>query len=85
MVMVMLMNFAMLFFGQVFFDLSSVSFLRPIIYAMPLTYLSDILRHVVIGVTGLFSTGVAALVLIAWTAAAITVASSKFKFDMEAR
>ena len=82
---VMLVNFAMLFFGEVFFDLSRVPFLRPLMRAVPLSYLSDLLRHIVGGVGGLSPTWVNVLVLAGWTIVAVTIATWRFRFDMGER
>jgi ABC-2 type transport system permease protein len=85
MVIVMLVNFAMLFFGQVFFDFSGVPFLRPLVRAVPLSYLSDLLRQIIVGVGGLSSAWVDVLALVAWTTVAITIATRRFQFDMGER
>jgi len=79
---VMLVNFAMLFFGQVLFDLSRVPFLTPLVRAVPLSYLSDLLRQIVAGVGGLSPVWVDVLALVGWTAVAITIATWRFRFDM---
>ena len=85
MVIVMLINFVMLFFGQVFFDFSGLPFLRPLVRAVPLTYLSDLLRQIVGGVGGLSPTWVDVLALIGWTIIVITIAAWRFQFDMGER
>jgi ABC-2 type transport system permease protein len=85
MVIVMLVNFAMLFFGQVFFDLSGVPFLRHLVQIVPLSYLSDLLRQTIVGVGGLSSPLFNVMVLLAWTIVAITIAARKFQFDMGER
>jgi ABC-2 type transport system permease protein len=85
MVIVMLINFGMLFFGQVFFDFSGVSFLRPLVRAVPLTYLSDLLRQIVGGVGGLSPTWVDVLALMGWTIVVVTIAAWRFQFDMGER
>jgi ABC-2 type transport system permease protein len=85
MVIVMLINFGMLFFGQVFFDFSGVPFLRPLVRAVPLTYLSDLLRQIVGGVSGLSPTWVDVLALMGWTIVVVTIAARRFQFDMGER
>jgi len=82
---VMLVNFAMLFFGQVFFDVSRVPLLSPLVRAVPLSYLSDLLRQIVGGVGGLLPAWVDVLALVGWTTAAITIATWRFRFDMGER
>ena len=84
-VIVMLANFAMLFFGEVFFDLSRVPFLRPLVHAVPLSYLSDLLRQIVGGGGGLSPSWVDVLALVAWTTVAVTIATWRFRFDMGER
>jgi ABC-2 type transport system permease protein len=84
-VIVMLINFVMLFFGQVFFDFSGVPFLRPLVRAVPLTYLSDLLRQIVGGVGGLSPIWVDVLALMGWTIVVITIAAWRFQFDMGER
>ncbi len=79
---VLLVNFAMLFFGQVLFDLSRVPFLSPLVRAVPLSYLSDLLRQIVGGVGGLSAAWVDVLALVGWTAVAIAIATWRFRFDM---
>jgi ABC-2 type transport system permease protein len=85
MVIVMLVNFAMLFFGQVFFDFSGVPFLRPLVRLVPLSYLSDLLRQTIVGIGGLSSSLVNVLVLLAGTIVAMTIAARRFQFDMGER
>jgi ABC-2 type transport system permease protein len=85
MVIVMLTNFVMLFFGQVFFDFSDVPFVRPLVRVVPLTYLSDLLRQIVGGVGGLLPAWVDVLALVGWTIVVITIATWRFQFDMEER
>jgi ABC-2 type transport system permease protein len=85
MVIVMLINFGMLFFGQVFFDFSGVSFLRPFVRAVPLSYLSDLLRQIMSGIEGLSPIWIDVLALVGWTIAGVTIATWRFQFDMEER
>lgn len=81
---IMMVNFAMLIFGQIFFDLTDLVWVRPLIYAMPVTYLADAFRQVVTGMPGLLPVGVDALAMAAWTSLAVVVALKTFRFDMEA-
>ena len=85
MVIVMLINFGMLFFGQVFFDFSGVPFLRPFVRAVPLSYLSDLLRQIMSGIEGLSPIWIDVLALVGWTIAGVTIAIWRFQFDMEER
>ena len=82
---IMLVNFAMLLLGEVFFDLSRVRFLVPFVRAAPLSYLSDLLRQIVGGTGGHSPAWVDVLALAGWTTIAIAVATWRFQFDMGER
>ncbi len=79
---VLLVNFAMLFLGQIFFDTSGVSWLKPVVAIIPASYLADSMRHLVVGVAGDRPLWLNALVMAAWTVGAIAVARKTFRLDM---
>ena len=83
MAIIMIMNFLFIFGGNVFWDVSRAPKLRALMYALPLTYLADIFRQLITGVSGLFAPWTDVLVLLAWTVAAIAVALKTFRFDMD--
>jgi ABC-2 type transport system permease protein len=81
---VMLANFAMIFGGNVFWSLSDAPGpVRYVMYALPLTYLSDMFRQIVSGLSGVFPLWIDAAVVAGIALAAIAVASRTFRFDME--
>lgn len=84
-VFVLLMNFGMLAFGQVFFDLSNVGGLGKLVQLVPVTYLADGCRQAVLGTPGMFSVQFDLLMMALWSAVAVTVALRTFRFDMEPR
>jgi hypothetical protein len=50
-----------------------------------LTYLSDLLRQIDGGVSGLSPTWVDVLALLGWTIVVVTIAAWRFQFDMGER
>ncbi len=85
MLVIMLANFAMLFFGQIFFDFSGIAGLRQLTKLMPVTYLADACRQSLLGVPGMFSISFDLLMITVWVFIAGFVAVRTFRFDMEAR
>lgn len=83
MTVIMLANFAMLFGGNVFWDVKEVHFLRPFALAMPVTYVADMFRQILSGVSGLLPLWVDTAVVLGWTVLAIGIALKTFRFDME--
>lgn len=77
-----LINFPMLFLSGVFFPVELVpDFLRPVIAIIPLTYLVDALRQVMIGTNPLFPLPVDVGVLLAWFAGSLVIAIRFFKWE----
>jgi ABC-2 type transport system permease protein len=77
-----LIGFPMMLFGGSYFALDNIpAYFRPVVAAMPLTYLNHALREVM-----LYGSGTAALrgdllVLMGWTVASLFVASRAFRWD----
>ncbi len=83
--LVMLVNFPMLFLGNIFFDTSSFGALDWVARALPITYLSDLNRQLILGNEGRFSAMVDWLVLAVSAAVLIFFAIKSFRFSMESR
>jgi ABC-2 type transport system permease protein len=83
--LIMLVNFLMLFLGQVFFNLGDVPVLGTVVRVIPLTYLSDLLRQSVLGTVGLLPAWADMAALCAWTMIGLVCALMTFRFDMETR
>lgn len=83
--LILLVNFLMLFLGQIFFNLGDVPMLGAIVKCVPVTYLSDLLRQSVLGTAGLLPVWVDMAALSAWTMIGIVSALFTFRFDMESR
>lgn len=72
----------MLFLSGIFFPVEALpGFLRPIVDALPLTYLADALRQVMIGATPYHSMAVNTLVLLGWLIVASVLAIRFFKWE----
>ncbi len=76
------LNFPMMFLSGIFFPLAILpGFLKPIIYAIPVTYLADILRQVMVGSTPQFPILTDIAVLAAWLAGAALISVRLFKWE----
>jgi ABC-2 type transport system permease protein len=76
------LNFPMMFLSGIFFPLAFLpDFLRPIIYAIPVTYLADILRQVMVGSTPQFPILTDVAVLAAWLVGAGLLSVRLFKWE----
>ncbi len=77
-----LINFPMMFLSGIFFSVEMMpDFLRPIIKAMPLSYLGDALRQIMVESTPLYSLQVDALVLGAWLIVCSILAVRFFRWE----
>jgi ABC-2 type transport system permease protein len=77
-----LIGFPMMLFGGSYFALDNApAYLRPIIGAMPLTYLNHALREVMLYGNGGLALQNDLLVLLGWTCAALFVATRAFRWD----
>lgn len=75
-------NFLFLFGGAIFFDPAQSTAARLVAYAVPLTYLTDLFRQVLLGAPGLLAIWVDALAVVGFTAIAAAVALKTFRFEM---
>ncbi len=77
-----ILNFPMMFLSGVFWPVEWMpGVLRPVIYALPLTYLGDALRQVMVNATPLVPLWVDVAVLGAWTVASAAIAVKAFRWD----
>lgn len=84
MTIIMIANFAMIFGGNVFWNLADApEAARIAMHLIPLTYLSDMLRQIVSGLSGLFPLWFDVLMVSIFTLLGIVVATRTFRFEME--
>ncbi len=80
--LVQLVQFPMMFLSGIFFPVAIMpSFLRPVAAAMPLTYLGDALRQVMVGMPAQFPLAGCALVLGAWLLGSMTLAVLLWRWE----
>jgi ABC-2 type transport system permease protein len=77
---IMTANFLMMSFGQVFVDLGRFPLGASLSSAMPVSYLADSFRQIVVGTPGTLPLLVNAAVMLAFTALASLVAVRRFSF-----
>jgi len=76
------LNFPMMFLSGIFFPVEVMpDFLRPVIRAMPLTYLGDALRQVMVGAGPLYSLHTDVLVLAGWLALCLAISFRFFRWE----
>jgi ABC-2 type transport system permease protein len=76
------LNFPMMFLSGIFFPMDlGPKWLLPAIRAIPLTYLGDALRQVMVGAPGNFSLLTDALVLAAWLAVCTVISVRFFRWE----
>jgi ABC-2 type transport system permease protein len=79
---VILVSFPMMFLGGVYFPTDSAPvFLKPVIEALPLTYLNDALRQIVNNGAGLAAIQHDLLILSAWLVASLIVSVRIFRWS----
>jgi len=79
---VQLIQFPMLFLSGIFFPVEFMpDFMRPIVTAMPLTYLGDALRQVMVNATPLYSLTTDIVVLAAWLVVSAVLAVRLFRWE----
>jgi ABC-2 type transport system permease protein len=83
--MVMLVNFPMLFLGNIFFDTSGLGALDWLARLLPITYLSDLNRQLILGNDGRFSASLDWAVLAVSSILLIVLAVRTFRFSMDSR
>jgi len=77
-----MVNLPMMFLSGVFFPLSFLpSFIQPIASALPLTYVIDALRQVMVGSAPTNPMGTNLLLMVAWLAASAVLAVKLFKWE----
>jgi ABC-2 type transport system permease protein len=80
--LVQLVQFPMMFLSGIFFPVAIMpSFLHPVAAAMPLTYLGDALRQVMVGMPAQFPLAGCTLVLAAWLAGSMTLAVLLWRWE----
>jgi ABC-2 type transport system permease protein len=75
-------QFPMMFLSGVFFPIEAMpQFLQSVARLIPLTYLADALRQVMVGGTAFAPLGVCAAVLLGWLVVCFAIASRKFQWQ----
>lgn len=76
------LSFPMFFLGGIFFPISDMpEFLQPVVYAIPISHLADVLRQVMNVGAGLIDLWIPTVVLFIWFAASFAVAAWSFKWE----
>jgi ABC-2 type transport system permease protein len=77
-----LINFPMMFLSGVFFPVDFMpAWIRPVVTAMPLTYLADALRQIMVGATPAYSLGLDFAVLSLWLVGCGLLAMRFFRWE----
>jgi ABC-2 type transport system permease protein len=80
--MTSIVQFPMMFLSGTFFPIAAMPApLQTVARLIPLTYLSDALRQVMVGGAAFASLGVCAAVLVGWLVACFAIASRKFQWQ----
>lgn len=80
--LLMVIQFPMMFLGGVFFPVESMpSFLKPVVQAIPLTYLGDSLRQTMVGASALNSHLVNVAVLGGWLVVCLVLSVRFFRWE----
>ncbi|MCK4260118.1 MAG: ABC transporter permease [Halanaerobiales bacterium] len=75
-------QFPMMFLSGTFFPIAIMpDYIKPVVRALPLTYLGDALRQVMIGATPMFSLSTDLLVLVAWLVGCTILAIKFWKWE----
>ncbi|MFN2297902.1 MAG: ABC transporter permease [Anaerolineales bacterium] len=75
-------NFPMMFLSGLFFPVDTMPhWIRPVVDALPLTYLADALRQIMIGGTPLHPFGLDLLVLVVWLGVCAVLAVKFFRWE----
>jgi ABC-2 type transport system permease protein len=85
MALIMILNFVMMFGGNIFWDPKGSLPLEIVAHLLPASYLADALRQLIARQQGLWPLWVDLLAMLAWTAAAVAFAARTFSFDMNRR
>jgi len=81
--LVLLANFAMLGLGDIFFATKDIGFMAWVSMAMPVTYLSDAARQLVLGVSGRFPLWVDLAAMAGMTMLLLAASARFFQFGMK--
>ncbi|MCI0394071.1 MAG: ABC transporter permease [Chloroflexi bacterium] len=77
-----LLNFPMMFLSGLFFPVEVMpAWIRPVVNAIPLTYLADALRQIMVGAPPVYGLGLDALVLAAWLLVCAVLAVRFFRWE----
>jgi ABC-2 type transport system permease protein len=79
---IQLIQFPMLFLSGIFFPVEMLpDFMRPILAAMPLTYLGDALRQIMVGATPLYPMSTDLAVMAAWLVVCLVLSIRLFRWE----
>ncbi|TAK28549.1 MAG: ABC transporter permease [Chloroflexota bacterium] len=79
---VQVLNFPMMLISGIFFPIDTMpEFVRPLVMALPLTYLGDAMRQIMVDGTPLVSLGVDALILAGYLIVTLAIASRYFRWE----
>ncbi len=77
-----ILNFPMMFLSGLFFPVEVMpQWIRPVVNAIPLTYLADALRQIMVGAPPDYGLGVDAAVLVAWLVGCAVLAVRMFRWE----
>ena len=80
--LVQLVQFPMMFLSGIFFPIGIMpGFLRPVVAAMPLTYLGDALRQVMVGMPAEYPLALCVLVLVGWLLVSLVLATLLWRWE----
>ncbi len=80
--LIQLVQFPMMFLSGIFFPLEMMpSFLKPVVNLLPLTYLGDLLRHVMVGLPTAYGFWTDTAVLAGWFVVTLGLAVRFFRWD----
>lgn len=80
--LVQVVQFPMMFLSGIFFPLNIMpKFLEPVVRAIPLTYLGDALRQVMVGAPPTYSMGLEIGILLAWMVMTLGLSIRLFRWD----
>lgn len=80
--LIQVVQFPMMFLSGIFFPLEMIpSFLKPVVNVLPLTYLGDLLRNVMVGLPSAYGFWTDITVLVGWFLITLTLAVRFFKWD----
>ncbi len=80
--LIQLIQFPMLFLSGIFFPIDFMpDFMRPIVSAIPLTYLADVLRQVMVGSTPAYSITTDIVVLVGWLVVCMAISVRFFRWE----